>query len=352
MKLMDLYIAKTVFFAVFVVLLIIIGLDSVFSFVAELEEIQADYQIQQALFYILLTTPRRVYEFIPISTLIGCLIGLGALANTSELTVMRAAGISVLRIVYAAVKPVLAFVVLALLLGQFVVPATEQYAQSERTRQIDGSEALSSEHGYWFRDEDSYIHIKAIQPNGVLYGVARFRFNKNQQLVASDYSERALFQGDHWVLFQVNETRLHMNQTVTKQHTSMRWESDITPDFLSIVALKPDHLSITGLLNYARNLAAQGLESGEYYFAFWKKVLQPVATIVMVFIAISFIFGPLRSVTMGQRITAGVVTGLGFNYAQELLGHVSIVFSVSPLIAAGIPILICFAAGVYLLKRV
>ena len=120
MKLLDGYIAKAVFFAVFVVLLIIVGLDSVFSFVAELEELEAEYQILQALMYILLTTPRRIYEFIPIATLIGCLVGLGALANTSELTVMRAAGVSVMRIVYAAVKPVLGFVVLALVLGQFI----------------------------------------------------------------------------------------------------------------------------------------------------------------------------------------------------------------------------------------
>ncbi|MCG8669426.1 MAG: LPS export ABC transporter permease LptG [Pseudomonadales bacterium] len=352
MRLLDGYIARAVFFAVLVVLLIVVGLDSVFSFVAELEELEADYQILQALFYILLTTPRRIYEFIPISTLIGCLVGLGALANTSELTVMRAAGVSVMRIVYAAVKPVLLFVGIALALGQFVVPKTEQFAQSERSRQIDGSEALSSRYGYWFRDEDAYVHINAIQPNGVLYGVARFKYDHKQTLVSSDYSERALFQGDHWVLFNVNETVLKPYRTLTKRHDSLRWDSEITPDFLSIVALKPDHLSITGLLSYARQLSGQGLESGEYYFAFWKKVLQPVATVVMVFIAISFIFGPLRSVTMGQRITAGVVTGLGFNYAQELLGHVSIVFHVSPFIAAGIPIMICFAVGIYLLKRI
>ena len=352
MKLLDLYIGKTVFFAVFVVLLIIVGLDGVFSFVAELEELKGDYQITQALYYILLSMPRRVYEFIPISTLIGCLIGLGALANNSELTVMRAAGISVIHIVIAAVKPVLLFVSVALVLGQFVVPKTEQFAQSERARYIDGTDVFSVSQGYWFRDEGDYVHIKAIQPNGVLYGVARFRFGDRQNLIASDYSERAIFQGDYWVLIGVNETRLEAEHTRVYNHDTLRWESKITPDFLSIVALRPDDLSITGLFNYARQLSEQGLESGEYYFAFWKKVLQPVATVVMVFIAISFIFGPLRSVTMGQRITAGVVIGLLFNYAQDLLGHISIVFNVSPLVSAGIPILICLVVGIVLLRRV
>lgn len=352
MKLLDWYIAKAVFFAVLVVLLIVVGLDAIFAFVAELEELEGDYQAIEALFYILLTTPRRIYEFIPISTLIGCLIGLGALANNSELTVMRAAGISVLRIVFAAVKPVLVYILVALTLGQFVVPKTEQFAQSERTRHIDGSDALRAKHGYWYRDDQAYVHIKAIEPNGVLYGVARFWFNEQQQLTSSDYSERAIFQGDHWILFNLRETVLSASATAVKTYDTYRWDSAITPEFLSTVALRPDYLSLTGLFHYAGQLAQQGLDSGEYYFAFWKKVFQPFATVVMVFIAISFIFGPLRSVTMGQRITAGVVVGLIFNYAQELLGHVSIVFDVSPVIAAGIPILICFAVGVYLLRRI
>lgn len=352
MKLLDWYIAKAVFFAVLVVLVIIVGLDAIFSFVAELEELEGDYQIAEALIYMLFTLPRRLYEFIPISTLIGCLIGLGALANNSELTVMRAAGISVTRIVYAATKPVLVYVALALMLGQFVVPKTEQYAESERTRHIDGSDALRAKHGFWFRDGDAYVHIKAIQPNGVLFGVARFHFNAQQALVSSDYSERALFQGDHWILFKVRETLIDDFRTQVNRFETLRWDTGMTPEFLATVALRPDYLSLTGLFSYARQLTAQGLDSGEYYFAFWKKVLQPIATVVMVFIAISFIFGPLRSVTMGQRITAGVVVGLLFNYAQELLGHVSIVFNVSPLIAAGIPIMICAGVGIVLLRRI
>ena len=352
MRLLDKYIGKAVFFSILVVLLIVVSLDAIFAFVAELEELEGDYQVVEALIYILLTLPGRIYEFISVATLIGCLIGLGALANTSELTVMRAAGVSVMRIVFAAVQPVLLYIVIALALGQFVVPKTEQYAQSERTRSIDGSLTLRARHGYWYRDDEAYVHIKAVQPNGLLFGVARFHLDENRTLVAADFSEGAVYEEGHWVLINMNETQLGERRTVTRHHDMYRWDTDFTPEFLSTVALKPDHLSLTGLYRYANRLAAQGLDSAEYFFAFWKKVMQPFATIVMVFIALSFIFGPLRSVTMGQRIMAGVVTGLGFNYAQELLGHVSIVFNVSPLIAAGIPVLICLGVGVFLLRRV
>ena len=352
MRIINQYIGQTVFFAVSTVLLIIVGLDAVFAFIGELDYLKNNYQVMQALMYVVITLPRRIYEFIPVSTLIGCLIGLGALASTSELTVMRAAGISVARIVFAACLPVLIAVTLGLVLGQYVVPNTEQYAESERSIQTDGGEAFQARHGFWYRDEHFFIHVKAIQPNGVMFGVARFQMRDGQNLELADYSDRAIFQGDHWVLLNVEQSQIGETSVKEASLDTLHWETSLTPEILSIVVLKPEYLSITGLMEYSKYLADQGLDVTAYSFAFWKKVLQPVATIVMVFIAISFIFGPLRSVTMGQRITAGIVTGLTFNYAQDLLGHVSIVFKVDPLIAASIPILVCLFAGIYLLRRV
>lgn len=352
MRIVDLYIGQTVFYAVAAVLFIIVGLDGVFAFISEVGYLKNNYQILQALIYVVITLPRRVYEFIPVSTLIGCLIGLGALANTSELTVMRAAGISIARIVAAACLPVLLAVVLGLLLGQFIVPKTEQFAESERSIQTDGGETFQARHGFWYRDDQFFIHLKAIQPNGIMFGVARFRVGSNRNLELADYSERAIFQGDHWILQDIKQSKIDQITVTKASLETLRWDTSLTPEILSIVVLKPEYLSITGLMEYSHYLTDQGLDATAYSFAFWKKVLQPVATIVMVFIAISFIFGPLRSVTMGQRITAGIVTGLTFNYAQDLLGHVSIVFKVDPLIAAAIPILVCLAAGIYLLRRV
>ena len=115
MKLLDKHIGATVLGAVVVVLCIVAGLDTVFAFIAELGDIENDYQLYEAILYILMTVPRRVYEFISVATLIGSLIGLGVLANSNELTVMRAAGVSVSKIVYMACKPVILVVVFGLL---------------------------------------------------------------------------------------------------------------------------------------------------------------------------------------------------------------------------------------------
>lgn len=351
MRLLDRYIGTSVLASVAGVLLLIVGLDAVFAFISELEELENRYQLPQALMFIVTTLPRRVYEYVPVATLIGCLVGVGALANTSELTVIRAAGISVMRIVWSAIRPVLLVVAGALILGQYVVPKTEQYAQSQRTLLIDGSDTIRARHGFWYREGDDYFHIKAIQPNGVVYGLARYIFDKNQRLIEAEYAERGLFQGDHWMLEEVRQTVFELDGTRHNTIDRLRWDTRITPQLMSIVVLKPTNLSFTDLFTFASYRSEQGVEAGQYFFAFWKKVLQPVTTIVMVFIAISFIFGPLRSVTMGQRIVTGVVVGLVFTYAQELLGHVSVVYKVPPVIAAGVPVLIFLALGIRMLRR-
>ncbi len=353
MKILDRYIGQSVMTTVLMVLAILVGLDASFSFLAELDDLRENYQAAQAFTFISLTIPRRIYDFLPVATLIGCLIGLGGLAGTSELTVVRAAGVSIARIVYAASRPVFMIVTVGLILGQFIVPQTEQFAQSERARHLYLGETLGPRHGYWYREEGHYIHIQVVQPNGVMFGVSRFLFDEENKLVQTDYSERAIYQGDHWVLENVRQTLITDQYTKPLHYQTLDWlETTITPQVMSVVVLKPDYLSISGLFKYATYLESQDLESTSYFFSFWKKVLQPLTTLVMVFIAISFVFGPLRSVSMGQRIMAGVIVGLLFHYAQQFLGHVTIIYDLTPFLAASLPVVFCFGVAVLLLRRI
>jgi lipopolysaccharide export system permease protein len=132
---------------------------------------------------------------------------------------------------------------------------------------------------------------------------------------------------------------------------SRRWETPLTPTLLNIVVAEPETLSIRSLYYYINYLKGQGLGSSDYSLAYWEKLLQPLATVSLVLIAISFIFGPLREVTMGQRIFTGVVFGVVFRLVQSLLGPSSVVFGFAPIIAVAIPILLCALLGLYLLNR-
>jgi lipopolysaccharide export system permease protein len=337
--------------AILAVLGIILGLATLFAFIDEMGEVSDTYTLMDAFSYVLLTAPRRLYDMLPMAALIGCLIGLGSLASNSELTIMRAAGVSIGRIVWAVMKPMLILMVVGVVIGEYVAPATEVTAQANRSLAQGSGDAQSAKHGLWHRQGDEFIHVNSVQPNGVLYGVTRYRFDKERHMLSASFAKRGEFDKDHWQLSDVTTTVFHDKSTEVVTTPVERWDIALSPQLLDTVVMAPESLSISGLWGYIHYLADQGLSNGRYWLAFWVKVLQPLVTAALVLMAISFIFGPLRSVTLGQRVFTGVLVGFTFRIVQDLLGPSSLVFGFSPLFAVLIPAGVCALAGVWLLRR-
>jgi lipopolysaccharide export system permease protein len=348
---LDRYIGKSVFVAILAVLGIILGLASLFAFIDEMGDVSDSYTLLDASSFVLMTAPRRVYEMLPMAALIGCLIGLGSLASSSELTIMRAAGVSIGRIVWAVMKPMLVLMIAGVLIGEYVAPAAENQAQASRSLAQGSGDAQSARHGMWHRQGDEFIHINSVQPNGILYGVTRYRFDNERHMLSASFARQAKFNEDHWSLNDISTTFFRDGSTEVIKTADERWDVALSPQLLSTVIMPPDSLSITGLWQYAHYLADQGLSNGRYWLAFWTKVLQPLVTVALVLMAISFIFGPLRSVTLGQRVFTGVLVGFTFRIVQDLLGPSSLVFGFSPLFAVLVPAGVCALAGVLLLRR-
>ena len=348
---LDRYIGKSVFMAILAVLGIILGLASLFAFIDEMADISDTYTFWDAGSFVVMTAPRRLYDMLPMAALIGCLIGLGALASSSELTIMRAAGVSIGRIVWAVMKPMLVLMVAGLLIGEYVAPVTEASAQAARSLAQGTGDAQSARHGLWHRQGDEFIHINTVQPNGLLYGVTRYRFDDQRHMLSASFAKQANYKTDYWELKDVSTTLFHEGRTEVVTAPDERWDISLSPQLLSTVVLPPESLSMTGLYGYAHYLADQGLANGRYWLAFYTKILQPLVTVALVLMEISFIFGPLRSVTLGQRVFTGVLVGFTFRIAQDLLGPSSLVFGFSPLFAVLVPAGICALAGIWLLRR-
>ena len=351
MRLLDRYIGKSVLSSVLIVSMIVLGLDMLFAYIGELEDLTGGYDAIQALVYVVLTAPRRLYELLPVAVLVGCLVGLGTLASNSELTIMRAAGVSVARIIGAVMKPLVVLMIAGVLLGEYAAPYAENHAESRRAMAVGSGEAMKSR-GLWHREGNEFIHINAVQPDGVLRGVTRYRFDDERRLTEASFAERATVQADDWLLENIRLTRfLDNGHAEIDVVPSARWNVALSPQLLRILLLDPDVLPLTGLWRYQNYLAEQELDNSAYWLAFWKKLLQPLTTATLVFVAISFIFGPLRSVTLGQRIFTGVLVGFSFRIVQDLLGPSSLVFGFPPLIAVLSPILVLLVMGLVLMRR-
>jgi lipopolysaccharide export system permease protein len=346
MRLLDLYIARHIWAAVAIVLLVILGLDLMTALGSELDALDKGASFKQVLTYIALTVPRRIYEFMPLTVLVGCLVGLGTLANNSELTVMRAAGISLRRIVWSVMQSVAVFVVAAAILGEFVAPVSQQMAEIEQTQY----KGVASTKGFWLREGNDYTFVESMSSDGALQGISRYRFTDNdwqQTLVA----EKGVYEDQQWTLERVQKVWLENQNIIQEGQENMAWPVSLQPHLLSILSMDPKHLAIGDLVQYSQYLDQSGLETAPYDLAFWKKILQPLATLALVFVAISFVFGSTRSITLGQRVLVGVIVGLAFNYAQEVLGPASSVFGFAPLLAYLVPILLCVVGGAWLLRK-
>ncbi|MFC3679701.1 LPS export ABC transporter permease LptG [Bacterioplanoides pacificum] len=352
MNRLDNYVARNVLFATLMVVVVIAGLDAIFALVDELGRLKGEYQFIEALQFIFMRLPRRIYEYMPMACLIGCLAGLGSMAANSELTVMRAAGISVGRITLAVMKPVLVLMVISMLIAEYAIPPLERIAQSQRAVAQGKDETLSNKgRGYWHREGNEFMRFTAIEPNGVLHGVTLYRFNEASELQRIRTAKRAIYQRGQWQMEQVSDVLIYSDHTERQSQPSLMWETGLTPASLNVVMVLPRDMSISGLYQYTRYLQQQGLNADNYLLSFWRKVTQPLGTIALVILGISFIFGPLRAVTPGQRIFSGILVGLVYKYAEELLAPASIVFGFEPVWASIIPIAGCMLVGLLMMRK-
>ncbi|MFB9886795.1 LPS export ABC transporter permease LptG [Balneatrix alpica] len=354
-SILDKYIARHVLQAVLLALLVLLGLDLLFAFLDELDELGEAYTLEVIAHYLWLTLPARLYELLPISAMLGALIGLGVLAGSSELTVMRAAGISLWRIARAVMQPTLLLMLLVMLVGEWWVPQSAPQANSIRAVALGKQDELASRYGVWHREGNTFIHFNAVDSRGLIYGVSRYQFDEQQRLVSSSYAEQAQYQDGQWLLSQVREAKLETVEPPrwqAQQREQEPWQTELTPELLNLVVLDPLYLPMPGLWQYANYLQEQGLEADRYWLAFWQKMLQPLAVAALVLVGMSFVFGPLRSVSMGQRVISGVIVGVAFRLAQDLLGPVVTLSGISPLLAVLGLLVLCLGLGSWLLKRV
>lgn len=352
MRKIDAHIRSSVLNAILAVMLVLAMLDFVIALLNQLDNLRDTYTFTDALFYVAASSPARLYEMIPMITLIGCLAGLGSLATHSELTAIRAAGVSTHRIMMSTMKAASLMMMFSLVMGEYVVPDLERKATSFRSIALGRAVAENNQgKGHWHKEGNNYMRFSAIEPNGVLHGLTVYEFDDNANLVSLMHAKRALYQRNEWTMEQVSQTQVTPFKTVVSNTPSGILTTELTPERLKFVAQEPGDMAISTLYSYSQYLKQQGLGGEEFELAFWKKLLQPLSTIALVLVGISFIFGPLRSVTMGQRLFSGILVGLVYKILVDLLGPIGLLVGIGPLFANLIPIVLCFIWGIWMLRK-
>jgi lipopolysaccharide export system permease protein len=352
-KILDRYIASTSLLLITAALLLVLGVDFLFAYIHELGGVgRGDYHATTALFYTALTLPRRLYDLFPIASLIGVLMALGLLASRSELIVMRASGMSMVQIASAVAKVGVLMAVSASLLGEFVVPKAEYMAEGLKIQAKSSGQAVLTAQGTWVREEDDFIHIRSLLPNGVLQEVTRYRFNDRYELQSTTFIQEAKYRHHQWELTGIKESLISPKKVTMKEKASDTTKDLIDPALLEVLLSEPDNLSLIGLYHYIKYLKENKLDASHYELILWQKIAAPFSVILMILLGVPFVFGPLRNASMGLRMLSGIFFGFLFYLVNEIFGPLSLVYHLPPILAAWAPLLLFAFFGFWMMRRV
>jgi len=357
MKKIDNYIAQSVTSGILLVLWILVVLFVFFAFIEEVDDIDGqNYGLWQVIQFVLLSVPRLIYELFPTAVLLGSLLGLGTLANHSELTVIRAAGVSILRIVLSVTKIGVILTLIAMLIGETLAPRSEEFASNMRAvahseKEGNGISFMRNQ-GFWARDEHIFINIRSILSDNSFGGITLYHFDSEKKLRTVIYAKKAHYQNGQWSLDTVEEIYLGDDQVTKQSFEQKQWQTNLSPKLVKVVIMNPFKLSTFGLYHYVDYLKQHNQRSIEYELALWTRLIYPLVSVVMIFLSIPFIFSQLRSVSIGQRILTGALLGIGFFMINKTTGHLGLVYEMNPIFSALFPPFLFLILAIVLMRRV
>lgn len=344
---------------IFPVLLLLLALFSFMSLADELEEVgKGDFTLPDALMIVFLTTPKRIVELLPVTALLGGLMGLGAMANHQELIAIRSNGLSKLRIARTVTLLAVFLGIFITLLQFYVVPGFEREAAQLRGKSLQGTDKGPGSNGaFWTRNESYIIRVNQVRQDRTLAGIEIYQSDLNGQLEQLVTAETADFiGGDDWLLTHVSSSELQhlsLQQTdVLETHTEhLLWEGLLSDEQASVLMLPLEALAPDDLLKTIHNLKRNQLDTHAYEIVLWQQVSLLPGLLAMSLMCLPFLLGSTRSVSAGQRVMIGGLIGIGFYLLQQLSGHLAGLLGMNPSVVILTPPLILLGIAIAAIQR-
>lgn len=357
----DRLVAISVLGTLVVVWLILVGFDALLQFGKQLGKLDKNgFTATQAAAYILLTVPRRLYEYFGNAALIGGLLGLGGLASSGELTALRAAGMSKLRIAVSVTGVVALLTLGVVILGETLAPVGDQRAQAMMVRYKSSNLGLTTDSGLWAKDGSSIINAKnarlltgnTLGAGVQLDDVRVVHLTDDGQVSSFDHARLAEHDGVKWTLKDVRSTTLDATGVHSSTIPLKPWDTKLDARVLEQSVVQVDNLSMHDLRQNMAYMEANGQNPGSFAVAFWGRALYPLTVLVLVLSAMPFAFGALRSGGMGKRIFIGMLFAIGWYFFQKAVVSFGTVYGVHPLVANLAPtVLLALGATLYFRKH-
>jgi lipopolysaccharide export system permease protein len=343
---------REVFVAVAAVTVAFVALFFFFDFVDELQAVGRDkalgYSAAQAVLYVALMAPSHIYELLPITVLIGTVLVMARLANSSEFTILRTSGLGPWRALRLLLVMGACFVVLTFVVGDYVAPLADKTGQMLKAR-FEGRITLGKT-GAWMKERQPYssfsVNVAELASDASMRGIRIFELNNRGEIVSLTEAQNGTFgPGDSWLLTDVKRTEFFApdkgsaHALMTHQAT-FSWVNKLSAEMVSAAVLRPDRMATIDLFQYMRHLSANGQSAQKYEIQFWKKVFYPLSCLVMVMLALPFAYLHFRSGSTTSMVFGGVMAGISFVLLNNVLGDVGYLQGWQPWLTAALPGLI------------
>lgn len=312
---------------------------------------QGQYTLLDGLVYAALRLPQFAFDALPAAAIIGSFLALGNLSAHQELTVARASGVSVLRLSAPVWGAGGLFLLLAVFLGESLAPPMHALGKRMRAAALNPSQTLTQEESIWMRDGDLILNLVPggeyeglasaflfrMGPDGIsTLGRARAaRINEDGKLELGGYEETAVVEGGTRVTFtdlRVTETRL-------------------SPDIVELVELRPELMSVGGLIRYARYLEANQLNAQRFRLEIQSRAATMAAVLLMCALALPLVFTNRRTLGGGARAALGLGIALIWFLANQGVAEAGKLYGLPSWIAGWAPTMALGVALVLLLIR-
>lgn len=360
LKRVDKLVALSVLGAVALTWGFLVGFDAFRAFIGEINDIgTGHYTLSKAVAYTLLTVPRRSYQFFGYAALIGGLLGMGGLAASGELTALRAAGMSKLRICLSVIFTLAVLTAMVMVVGETIAPNAEHRAEALALSAKSKDVAIGRGGSVWARDGNDVINAKhghtrsGKHGHGVeLQDVRVFEFSQTGQLHALSVAKTATHEAGAWTLHDVRRTEFRDDvQAVTSISKQSHWQSSLDPNVLAVSMIHPEYLSMRDLQRNIEYMQRNRQAATTYQRAFWTRVFFPLNVLVLAFCAVPFAFGTLRTGGAGKRLFIGIVIAISFYFFQIAVVNMGVVYNFNLALANALPSLILAAMAFVYFRR-
>lgn len=298
--------------------------------------------------YIFLRAPQIVSQFTPFAALLAIVVALSGLNLSSEIIVMRAAGMSVHRVLMPIGIACFAIAVAHFLFHELVV--------------VDASERLA----YWEANEfevgleydtTTRANIRVTHEGEIVSAASAARTSAGVRLidvVIYELDERglaraviearsALFEGGAWRLFEV---RGASEATVAAERSPTRlWNTSLSPELLFALTLNPDRSSIPTIIRQIGQLTRDDADARPATTSLFGRLSKPMSTLLMPLLGAIAGFGVSRQGNQLMRASVGGALGFFYFVAENLMLAIGKLGVVPPFLGAFFPFAIFLVVG-------